>query len=154
MTLNKQVPEAISLSDWTRKFAEYTGFLVSNPPLTQVTTAIATRLSTQLLPSELDNLDAQKLLENELGIAAIVKIGTERIGWRTVRNRTEAEVLQIAYSSLEYNHARDFLDIDTYWLLLVNPQLLQVYTRGDLYEAHMAAYDDREDGLECIIVNL
>lgn len=154
--------EIISLSNWTRSFAEYTGFLVANPPLEQVRSAIAT-LPNQLLRTDIVNLDVEQILEDALGIAAIVQIGTEKIAWRTVsdgrranrlRHRTEAEVLQIAYSSTEYSRARHKLGIDVHWLLLVNLELLEVYTPGSLYEAHLAAYDEAEDRPECVIVSL
>lgn len=145
--------ETISLSNWTRSFAEYTGFLVANPPLEQVRSALATSPN-QLLRTDTVNLDVEQILENELGLSAIVQIGTEKIGWRTVSDRTEAEVLQIAYSSAEYSRARHQLGIDVHWLLLVNLELLYVYTRDSLYEAHMAAYDDLEGKSECVIVSL
>lgn len=154
LTTNKEMPETISLSQWTRSFAEYTGFLISNPPLAQVKTAISTYLPAQFLTLDLANLDTESLLEDGLGITAIVQIGTEKIGWRTVASRTKAEVLQLTFSSLEYSRARQLLGINAYWLIIVNIEMLNVYTRGDLYEAQMAAYDDIEDGAECAIVNL
>ncbi len=154
MTTNKEMHEAISLSQWTRSFAEYTGFLIPNPPLSQVETAISTYLPNQFLTLDLANVDTESLLEDGLGITAIVQIGTEKIGWRTVASRTEAEVLQLTYSSFEYSRARQLLGIDVYWLVIVNIEMLDVYTRGDLYEAQMATYDDIEDRPECAIVNL
>lgn len=155
MATSEKMTETIALSNWVRSFAEHTGFLRPNPPLEQIRTAIATCIPrAQLLLSErLVNTDAQKLLEDVLRITAIVQIGSEKISWSAARSSTEAEILQLIYSGSEYCQARHFLGIDVHWLLLVNPELLKVYTRGDLYEAHMAAYDS-EDRPGCIIVAL
>ncbi len=147
----KEMPETISLSNWTRSFVEYTGFLIPNPPQRQIESVIANCLPERLL---LLDLGTENLLEDVLGITVVAKIGTGIIGWRTVTSRAEAELLQLIYSSPEYSHARQFLKIDVYWLVIVNIEMLNVYTRGDLYEAQMAAYDDMEDRPECVIINL
>ena len=46
--------------------------------------AITTYLPNQFFILNLDNLDTESLLKNGLGITAIVQIGTEKIGWRTM----------------------------------------------------------------------
>lgn len=155
MTTTEKTTETITLSNWVRSFAEYTGFLIPNPSIAQIRTAIATCIPDgQLLLSELGaDANPQKLLEDVLRIAAIVQIGSEKIGWGAASDRTEAEILQLIYSGPEYSRARHLLGIDVHWFLLVNCDLLEVYTGVDLYEAHMAAYDS-EDQSECLIVDL
>lgn len=154
MTSTEKTTGTIYLSNWVRSFAEYTGFLIPNPPITQIRAAIAKYLFNELLPANLASLNASQLLEDVLGIAAIVQIGTEKISWRAVTDQTEAEIIQLIYDSPEYSAARHFLGIDVHWLLLVNADLVEVYKQGDLYEAHMAAYDDLESRPECVIVSL
>ncbi len=73
------MPETIFLSNWTRSFAEYAGFLIPSPFLVKVKVAIATYLPNQFFILDLDNLDTESLLKNELGITAILQIHTEKM---------------------------------------------------------------------------
>lgn len=53
MTSTEETTETIYLSNWVRSFAEYTGFLIPNPPITQIRAAIAKYLFNELLPANL-----------------------------------------------------------------------------------------------------
>jgi hypothetical protein len=151
MTVAKELITTSALADWTRSFADNTGFRVDNPSLEAVKQAIATHLPDKL--SEYRFTDAEGILQDALGIGAIVKIGDETIAWVAVTNADVAKRIEQTYNGVAFSKIRHALGIESQWILLVNPDLLAVYSNEDLYEAHLIVLDE-ENRLECIVVPL
>jgi hypothetical protein len=142
--------EILNLPQWVREYATYTGFQEAWPDPSQVHAALATHLPLKLQAHPAANV--QELLQ-AVGIMVIVKIGDERIAWFATINADEAEDLQQLYNSPAYSQIRHQLGINAHWIFLLNPKSIDLYTRQDLYEAHMDVLE-LEDRPEAVVVSL
>ena len=120
-------------SQWVRQFAQQ-NYRVFSPSSLQVRQAIAAYFPEQLVRYPA-SAEAEKLLEEVLGIAVIVRLGNQQIAWSIADDPNLAQALQKNYSATVYSDIRADLGINLHWILLVNPELM--FTVQDLYEAHM-----------------
>lgn len=121
------------------------------PSLEQLREAVAMFLpgKFRLMPRYLPNPDSPRdWLIHVLGIACVVKIGSDRFAWSPSTDRVEAEGLLRAYSSQPYSLVRRALGIRYHWIMLLDPQLLT--TPGDIVESYSQFVDAGAD--ECAIV--
>lgn len=160
--LKDRQAEDFGLVEWLQQFADSTLPVSPNPSGQQVRQAIATHLP-QKLAGISPEASAEKLLEQALGIAVIVQYGREKIGWAVTKEADEASVLQQLYSSSAYRGARSALGIDGQWILLVNPELLEIYGLDELMAAEpypIEMYDrypqllSIEERQECLVIEL
>lgn len=142
--------EILNLPQWVREYAVYTRFQEPLPEQSQVHTAIAAHLLSKL--QEHPGAEVQALLQ-AVGIIAIVKIGDERIAWSATIDADKAKALQQLYNSPAYSQIRHELGINAHWIFLLNPKSLDLYTRQDLYEAHMDVLE-LEARSEAVVVRL
>ena len=141
------MPSVKEQSQWVRQFAEQNHYTFA-PSRLQVRQAIAAHLPEQVLKYS-TNAEAEELLEEVLGIAVIVRLGSQKIAWSIADAPKLAHALQRKYSATVYSDMRTDLGIDLHWILLVNPELM--FTVQDLYEAHMDLME-LENQAECSIM--
>ena len=134
-------------SQWVRHFAQQHHHIFAPSP-EQVRQAIAVHLPEQLLKYS-PNAEAEELLEEVLGIAVIVRLGSQQIAWSIADDPNLAQALQKNYSATVYSDIRADLGIDLHWILLVNPELM--FTVQDLYEAHMDLIELKVQP-ECVVM--
>lgn len=142
--------KVLNLAEWVREYAAYTRFQEPLPDPSQVHSAISAHLPDKL--QQHPGADVQELLQ-AVGIMAIVKIGDERIAWSATIEANKAEDLQQLYNSAAYSQIRHELGINAHWIFLVQPKSLGLYTRQDLYEAHMDVLE-LQDRPESVVVRL
>lgn len=142
--------DILDLADWVRDFAAYTQFQKEWPDRAEVWSAIATNLPSKL--QEHSEATAQELLQ-AVGIMAVVKIGDERVAWAATIDAEKAKVLQQLYNSVPYSQIRHTLKINAHWILLLSPKSIDLYTKEDLFEAHMTILEVK-DSPESVIVHL
>ena len=156
------ISQTQELAAWTRKFAQITLPIFSNPSVEVVRQAIATYFPEEMIKSS-SNISAEMLLEEVLGIAVIVEYGREKIGWTATTDPVEAEKMRHLYSSAPYSKIRHGLGIDGHWIFLPDPQFLDHYFSEDLYEKApdpVEVYEQfpellhLKDRQECVVVKL
>lgn len=143
------MPRVREQSNWIRQFAAQNYHLFVPSPL-QVQQAIARSLPEQLSKYPA-SAEAQELLEEVLGIVVIVKLGNQHIAWSVTSDPNFANILQQKYSATAYSAIRTDLNIDSHWILLVNPEFM--FTVQDLYEAHMDLME-LEAQSECVVMSV
>lgn len=162
MLTTKDAMDASALADWTRGFAIGKLPLRESPEPGAIQQAIA-----QYLPEKEQELSsdasADDLLQNLLYISVIVKFGREKAGWVSVTDPDEAKALQQLLDSEPYRQARQALGIDLHWILLVDPNRLEIYGLDHLMDAapdplevyeSSPAYFRLEDRKSCVVVHL
>jgi len=141
------MPRVKEQSQWIRQFADK-NYRLFTPSALRMRQAIAAHLPEQLVKYP-TNAEAEEFLEEVLGIAVIVRLGSQKIAWSIADDPNLAHALQRKYSATVYSDMRADLEIDLHWILLVNPELM--FTVQDLYEAHMDLME-LENQAECLIM--
>ena len=141
------MPRVEEQSQWIRQFAQQHHHIFAPSP-EQVRQAIAVHLPEQLSKCS-TSAETEELLEEVLGIAVIVRLGSQQIAWSIADDPNLAHALQKNYSATVYSNIRADLGIDLHWILLVNPELM--FTVQDLYEAHLDLIE-LEIQPECVVM--
>lgn len=105
------MPRVKEQSQWVRHFAQQHHHIFA-PSSEQVRQAIAVHLPEQLSKCP-TSAETEELLEEVLGIAVIVRLGSQQIAWSIADDPNLAHALQKNYSATVYSDIRADLGIDT-----------------------------------------